>query len=196
MLVESPFHVKGVLYLGTIAFFEKTVRGGMQSLYDEVRDPELLAFIKQRFLPASWYDVLPAPRLVECEARAMRIDVPGYLLHRTKYQANTDLGGVYRFVLKLASPEMVIKRLPRIATQMFDFATPSFVLEDKGHATMRIAGIPAVCGEWLETSFSVYTETAMRLAGAQGIIVDIRRADEGRRAGEPIIALEIDVRWR
>ncbi len=196
MTGDSAFHVKGVLYLGTISFFDKTVRGGIQALYDEIHDAALLAFIQQRFLPASWYDVLPAPRLVACEARAMRLDVPGYLLHRTKYQANTDLGGIYRFVLKLASPELVIKRLPRIATQMFDFATPSSTLDEKNRATVRIAGIPAVCGDWLETSFGVYTETALRLAGAQGIIIDARRNDEGRQHGEPVIALELDVRWR
>lgn len=196
MSVDSPFHVKGVLYLGTLSFFEQNVRGGVEALYDEIHDSELLAFIQQRFLPASWYDVLPAPRLVECEARAMRLDVPGYLLHRTRWQANNDLGGVYRFVLKIASAEMVIKRLPRIAAQMFDFATASTRLVDKTRAVVRIEGIPTVCGDWLETAFGVYSETALRLAGAQGILIEARRIDQGRRDGEALIALELDVRWR
>ena len=119
---DSPFHVKGVLYLGTLSFFEQNATGGTQALLDEIDDPDLLRFIKQRFLPSSWYDVLAAPQLIDAEARAMRLGVKPYLLHRTKWQAKRDLGGVYRFVLKLASPELVVKRLPRIALQMFDFS--------------------------------------------------------------------------
>jgi hypothetical protein len=193
---ESPFHVKGVLYQGTLSFFENNVRGGAQALFDEVRDPELLRFIQQRFLPSSWYDVLPAPLLIEAEAHAMRLGVEPYLLHRTKWQAARDLGGLYRFVLKLASPEMVIKRLPRVALQMFDFATAHTEVGTK-QATGRIQGIPLLLADWLQLSMGVYMETALRHAGAEGVLVEtLPRKAEPTQHGTPIVTLGYEVLWR
>ncbi|MEO8798927.1 MAG: hypothetical protein ABI551_13650 [Polyangiaceae bacterium] len=167
---RSPFRVKGVLYLGTLGFFEQTVRGGSQALFDEIQSPELLAFIQQKFLPSSWYDVMPALPLIEAEARAMRLGVKPYLLHRTRWQAQHDLSGVYRFVLRIASPEMVLNRLPRIATQMFDFPAPQATAWiERKQGVVLIANIPVPLADWLETSFKVYIETALGLAGANGV---------------------------
>src|SRR5262245_7547481 len=53
------FHVKGNIYMGTKAFFAAKVQGGLDELYQAIDDPELLAFIQQKFLPCAWYDVLP-----------------------------------------------------------------------------------------------------------------------------------------
>lgn len=195
---QSPFRVKGVLYRGTLGFFEQTVRGGTQALFDEIRSPELLAFLQQRFLPSSWYDVLPAIPLIEAEARAMRLGVKPYLLHRTRWQAQQDLGGVYRFVLRLASPEMVLNRLPRIGTQMFDFPAPQPTQwVQRNQAVVLIGNIPASLAGWLGTSFGIYIETALGLAGANGTQVEPRTPlAEPPRHEMPMVTIGYDVRWR
>ncbi len=194
----SPFRVKGVLYLGTLGFFEQTVRGGSQALFDEIQNPELLAFIQQKFLPSSWYDALPALPLIDAEARAMRLGVKPYLLHRTRWQAQQDLSGVYRFVLRIASPEMVLNRLPRIAAQMLEFATARATeWVERKQAVVLIANIPVPFTEWLGTSFGIYIETALGLAGAKGALVEPRpHVVEPPQHETPMVTLGYDVRWR
>lgn len=195
-VVPPPlFRVKGVLYLGTIADFEREVPGGLATLLAEIADPELRDFIRQPFLPSSWYDVLPAPRLIRAEAAARRSDIPSYLAQRTRYQAERDLGGVYRFALRIASPARVVTFLPKVAAQMFDFARASIETREERRTTFVIRGIPSECGFWLKTSFQIYTRVALERAGAANITTDAALHFDGDTAGHRIERLEVDVRW-
>lgn len=192
----SPFRVKGVLYQGTQAFFEQNSQRGMESLLSEIEQPELRAFIQQRFLPSGWYDVLPVPALIACEARALRMGVPEYLLHRTRYQAKRDLGGVYGWVLRLATPGLVATRLPKIMSQMFDFVRVDTVREEGNHVEVRFHGIPATLLEWLHNALLVYSETALKLAGARTVEISVPRAAPGAEVeGIPTITMSMRLSW-
>ena len=142
--------------------------------------------------------MLPARRLIEAEARALRLGVKPYLLHRTRWQANQDLSGVYRFVLRIASPEMVLKapaahrdadvRL-RLAPRNRIRRTQTGRGADRQHSH--------AVAEWLGTSFGVYIEAALRLAGAEGTAVEARRlTSEPRQHDVPMVTLGFNVRWR
>src|SRR6185312_17279254 len=102
---ESAFHVKGVIYLGTRAFFDAQVPGGYAGLVSAIHDPALRAFFTQPFLASSWYDVLPVAPLIEIEARVMGLSLEDYLGRRTLFQADRDMGGVYKYLLRAAYPE-------------------------------------------------------------------------------------------
>lgn len=195
-LGASPFRVKGVLYQGTQAFFEQNLQGGMTSLLSEIDDPALRAFIAQKFLPSGWYDVLPVPELIACEARALRMGLPEYLLHRTRYQAKRDLGGVYGWVLRLATPGLVATRLPKIMSQMFDFVRVDAVREDGNVVEVRFHGIPATLVDWLHNALNVYSETALKLAGARGVDISLPRARaEGEVQGVPTVSIAFQLTW-
>ena len=61
---------------------------------------------------------------------------------------------------------------------------------------MRIGGIPIPLVEWLETSFSVYIDAALKLCGAEGISVDpLPHATQPRRHDLPIVTLGFEIRW-
>lgn len=192
----SPFHVKGIIYQGTQLFFEQNVRGGLAALYQEIRDDELRAFIQQKFLPSSWYDVMPVATLIRCEARAMRLPVPQYLVFRTRFQANKDIGTVYKFLLKLVSLEQVGLRIPRIISQIFDFGTTETRAVGEGHIELVMRGWPAVLVEWCTTAFEVYVETAMRLSGARDSSLRVSsHVPEGPREGVELVTLKMDIRF-
>jgi hypothetical protein len=193
---ESPFHAKGVLYLGTQTFFEANLQGGFAAFTIDIKEPELAAFIGQKFLPSSWYDVMPVPALIAYEARALRMTLEQYLLHRTRWQAKKDLGGIYGWVLKLASPGAVFTRLPKVFVQMFDFATVQMDVRDAGSGRGSIRGIPEPLRPWLTTALGVYVDTALKLAGAHTIDATITPVGEGVRAGVPIIRIDLEVSWR
>jgi hypothetical protein len=172
-LPSSPFHVKGVIYQGTQLFFTERVRDGLTALYHELRDDDLAAFMMQKFLPSGWYDVMPIARLVPCEARAMRLGVPQYLRLRTRWQAERDIGTIYRFLLKLVSHEQVALRVPRIIGQLFDFGTVEPIIVGPGHVELTMRGWPAALTEWCTTAFHVYVETAMILSGVEEPVIEI-----------------------
>lgn len=196
VLGESPFHAKGVLYIGTQSFFEENLRGGVAELYDDISEPELREFISQRFLPSGWYDVMPVPALIAYEARALRMELPEYLRHRTRWQAQRDLRGVYRWILKLASPGMVATRLPKIMTQMFDFAEADVTRSTDEEVTVQMKGIPEVLQEWFLNALGIYAETALKLAGAQSVETAIDQSTlTARRAGIDLHRLDLRLHW-
>lgn len=192
---RSPFHAKGVLYLGTQSFFAENVRGGVDALAQEIEDEALRAFITQKFLPSSLYDVMPVPALIAYEARTLRMNVDDYLLHRTRHQAKKDLGGVYSWLLRLATPHIVAAQLPRIMLQMFDFAQAEVINDSKDETVARIMGIPAPLAPWLSVGLAVYAETALKLAGATPTIDEPTVRSHGARAGLPLVDLEVPIRW-
>ncbi len=195
-LGKSPFRVKGVLYLGTQTFFAEHVQGGMDALASEIDDPALRAFITQKFLPSSLYDVTPVPALIAYEARALRMTLDDYLLHRTRHQAKKDLGGVYAWLLRLASPRLVARSLPRIMVQMFDFATADVIRDEPNEATARLSNIPAVLAPWLEVGVTVYAETALKLAGVTGTAGEPEIRHTGAKAGLQLVELLVPLSWR
>lgn len=192
---ESPFHAKGVLYLGTQSFFEANMIGGLAAFAREIADPELRAFITQKFLASSWYDVMPVPALIAAEARALRMPLEAYLLHRTRWQAKKDLGGVYAWVLRLASAEAVVEKLPRVFAQMFDFATIEVSTVEGRHAKFEMTGIPEPLFNWLDTVLGVYADTALKLAGARKVESAVAADPLTERAGVPIIRVRLEVAW-
>lgn len=182
--------------MGTQAFFEHKIPGGLDLLYAAIPDPELLAFIQQKFLPVAWYDVLPAVPLIRAEARALGLTVRRYLALRSAYQAERDLTGVYRFLLRVAGTENVAVRLPRLFTQIFDFGTSEASVLAPGHVRAFVRDFPAVLYEWFATSLDAYAVTALRITNATEGTCTSRRLDGSPDGGVPLASLQLDLRWK
>lgn len=193
---ESPFHVKGVLYKATRTYFEQNVEGGFERLVAAVEPAPLREFIAQPFLASGRYDVMPVPALIEHEARVVGLSFEDYLLERTRWQAQQDIHGIYRLLLKLTSPERVMTRLPKVLVQMFDFPTVELRKIGERDRAATFGQVPEVLVPWLEIGFSVYAKTALSLAGADDVRVDFtgssKRAIE---AGVTLSQMKMRVRW-
>ena len=162
----SPFHTKGVLYLGTQAFFREKSPAGISIVHEHLGDPALVAFIQQRFLAASWYDALPAAPLVRAEARSLRLSVEDYLHERTIWQAKSDFNGIYRALLKLTSPQAIVDRFPKIVQRYYDFGKLTAVEHDARRLHLLCEGIPAPLTFWLSNIFGTYARTVVGFCGA------------------------------
>ncbi len=195
-LGSGPFHVKGVLYLGTQKYFKTEVPDGLGRLAATLDDPAVREFIQGKFLASSWYDVLPVAPLIRAEAEVCHQTVPSYLRKRAAFQAREDISGVYRWLLKLASPELVALKIPRLLTQIFDFGD-SYTERLEDHVVhMELRDFPAVLGEWYSTAFEVYAETALGLAGAKNISLVLKTTSTGKHAsGVELVSLKGDAHW-
>ncbi len=193
---ESPFHVKGVVYAGTHKYFAGQVDGGLDALWAELDDPALRAFMQQKFLAGGWSDVLPVAPLIRAEARALRLSVPHYLRKRSEFQAKDDIGGVYRFLLKIISPESVANRLPRLLTQIFDFGNHEINAIDNAHIEVTLTGFPMMLWPWYSTAFEVYSQTLLTLAGGKNVTALVRDpAPIAADRGVELCQFQILCRW-
>ena len=143
--------MKGGLYLNTRSFFQKNAETGVESLREVLGPGPLRDFIDQHFLTGGWYEVMNVPQLIAAEAAAMKMSERRYLRHRTEWQAEADMGGAYKILLKVASPDVVVPRLPKVMTQMFNFAAPTVEPMGRNAFHMRVDGVPADLGAWLTT---------------------------------------------
>jgi hypothetical protein len=194
---HSPFHMRGSVYAGTRKYFDAHVPGGIDAAYREIRDPQLLAFFQQEFAPDGWYDVLPVAPLIRAEAKAAGVPIAEYMRARARFQAQLDIQGLHRLLLKIASPEMVAMRMPALISRVFDFGQASAERRGRGHVTSIMRGWPLILGEWYLNAFNVYTDTALRLAGAIQCTVRLAPPEpEGAQQGVETVTIRSDTLWR
>jgi hypothetical protein len=193
---ESPFHIKGVAYRGHIDYIEERLPGGARAVQQAFVSQALRDFFDQRFLASTWYDVFPLIAAATPCARLAELEVDAFLRVRSRYQVEQDVRGVYALMLKLASAEAVAKRLPRLASQYFDFGENEVAVVDPGRIRATRRGVPILVAEWYAPIFETYIEYALKVNGARNPRVSVgapRR--EGTAHGIETTSTTVEIRW-
>jgi hypothetical protein len=190
----SPFHVKGVAYLGHVDYAEKHIPGGAQVVAAAMHDTALREFLEQKFLAASWYDVFPMVPVWYACAKLLHQNPTDFLRERMRYQAASDIHGVYRFLLKLASAKAIALRLPRVMQQYFDFGVSESRVVGPGLVRAKVSGVPEPIVPWFRLAGETYTAIALELAGIA--FVQVRRlpiSPAGEAHGVRLVSLGFDI---
>lgn len=163
----NPFRIKGVSYLGHIDYVDIHIPGGMPATLAVLTDPGLRTFFQQPFLAASRYDVYPLVVMGRICARMLGLTFSEFIRMRAKYQAERDISGVYRMMLRLASPMAVAKKLPQLTAQYFDFGRGEVEeLSATSVKTMR-SEIPLDLFPWYTPIAETYVMIALEMNGAK-----------------------------
>ncbi|HEU4412681.1 MAG TPA: hypothetical protein VFS43_45980 [Polyangiaceae bacterium] len=195
----SPFRGKGLIYLASKQFAEQQLPGGWAGVLDHVRyDDELTRFLGQPFLAASWYDALPMAPLTRAGARAAGLSLAVFSRRRGEWQAQHDVRGVYQTLLRLTSPEVVVERIVRVTSQLFDFGSARLEQLGERHFRLVRAGVPRPLVSWYAALSEPYCLRLLRLAGAQDPVFrpDPVVADDGIAHGVPTFSISYEARWR
>ena len=193
----SPFHMKGHAYRGVLEHLDSIVPGGAYAVRAELRDMSVRAFFEQSFLPSGWYDILPSQPLIVTSARLASVPFLQLARQVARAQALRDIHGIYRFVLKLSSPEMVISRLSRATAQYFDFGATELKALSQGHATLERTGVPASMVGFYCGLTEGFVMVALELTGAKEVRVrPSRPVRDGERGGVETMTIPFDVRWQ
>jgi hypothetical protein len=192
---ESPFRAKGVLFRGTQEFFAEHVRGGFDALQRQLGEGPLATFIAQKFLPASYYDALTIPALIRAESDACGLALPLYMQKRTRWQAERDMNGVYRLLLKVTSAETIAVRLPRVLSQMFNFPAP--VTEVDGKVAMtQLTGVPEMLADYFEMAVGSYAPALIEFSGAKRARAElVKTVPMGTQHGVRVLELQFRASW-
>jgi hypothetical protein len=165
----SPFRIKGISYRGHVDYVKTRIPGGEQAVVESFRDPGLRTFFGQNFLAASWYDVFPMVAVWHQCARLLQMPPIDFLQERTRHQALADIGGVYRFILKLVTAEAIALRVPRVVQQYLDFGATEASVVGPGVVRATGSGIPVFLVPWLRVVAETYLLVALELAGVKDV---------------------------
>jgi hypothetical protein len=171
---RGAFNIKGLIYRGTQEFYGSRLPGGLAALKAQLVDPTLVRFFEQDFVPGGWYDLVPLMAINQAAARVAGIPHTDLVTQNSAYIAERDINGVYRLLLKLASPELVAAKLPRASLQYLDFgeAEGKFVGKKEFHAVQR--RIPAAFAGWMAAGVRGFAPTALMIAGAKNVEITTR----------------------
>ncbi len=194
---ESPFRTKGNVYRSLFDSADARVPGGHQAVLARIDDPGLAAFFAQRFLAASTYDVLPIVPFGMLAARMTGMSYSEFVRTGAAFTARRDMNGVYRVLLKLASPEAVVKRLPRILLQYFDFGEIDGRPVGKQAYEAVARGLPQPLIVWLLNVAHGFVPVVMEAAGARGIELQIgAREPDREEQGVLLYRTSFVVTWK
>lgn len=192
----SPFHVKGHVYQKMFEDFAATVEGGVATLAARSGEPGLDEFVQQTFMGGGWYDALPMMPLSIEHARACGVPLHAHLRGRGRWIAERDIPGIYRVLLKLASPELVVSRLPRAATQYFDFGAASVETLRPGLAHATLCGVPRSLVPVIAATTEGFVGAALEIAGARNVRVRcIDTPLDGARDGVSLTRVCLEIAW-
>jgi hypothetical protein len=190
----SPFRVKGHVYQKMME--DICASTGLEPLLHFLRDEDVSRFAGQQFTAGGWYDALPMMPLSIAHARVAGVPFHQHLRERGRWVAEQDIPGIYRFLFKLASPEVLVSKLPRAAAMYFDFGDAECKTLRPGHVLTYQSGVPSLLVPLLAATTEGFVAAALEMAGARRPQVRcIATPKDGDRAGLPTMTICLDVTW-
>ena len=192
----SPFRTKGNVYRALLEAFDVQVPGGASAVLSRLEGPEVKAFFEQQFLVGSMYDILP---LLEASMMSARVANQGwreFVRGGGRFQAERDLNGIYKMMLKLATPRQVVERLPRMLIRYFDFGRVEGAASQRTRYEAAVHDIPKPVWPWLSAVAEGFIPFVMSNAGAKDATVIMHPpTPTGVRAGMGLLTGLFSVTW-
>jgi hypothetical protein len=194
---ESPFRCSGVVYQGLLAFIENNVTGGFERILVELRDPALVAFVRQRFHLASAYDIVPLPYIGQAIARARGVSYAQQIVDSNRWSVRSRFFDLYRSLVTMVSAEALAVGLARVASIIQHFGSARVDTAGPRHLRGTRSGVPFVLVEWWILSTDAFLKAALDRLGAPSAHVTFDEPRlQGSQAGQPLYTIEFDVTWR
>ena len=110
------------------------------------------------------------------------------------------MNGVYRALLRLATPALVASRLPKVFGLYMNFGMnfggATTVALERG-ILLQLKRVPGVLVAWLELSVESFVMSLLGAAGGRDITMVMRATDrhEGNK-GDSLVDVEFEARWK
>lgn len=191
---QGPFGIKGNAYLGHMRWVAENFPGGADA-YLQALTPDMRTFFGQTFFAMSFFDVMPLICVAHTCARVFRMSFFDFVAMRSRHQAEADLNGMYRAVLKLSSTRLVAARIPTLMTQYFDFGH-STVTETEAHrVSCELQGIPVLFSEWLHAAYDGFAVVVVRATGGVAPNLEVAIAPSPPVKGYEACRMRITFQW-
>jgi len=180
---ESPFHVSGSVYQVQKKAFAKRWKGGTREVIAVLRegDETCADFLEQTFLATRRYDVYPIVAVSRILSRALGQAHGDFLHEFAKRQMESDMGGIYRIILRLTSPMKIIEKLVEVDPRFFDFANTTIVERGQKSILLMKPGFPLLLTAWYDIIMETYAEVLMSRCGVKQYELSFDKKPNGER---------------
>jgi len=193
---EGAFLVKGAAYLYHDQWAREHLPGGppaQRSALGAMGDHE---FFDQIFMAGGMYDVFPLVALGYACAKLRGESLISFVAMRSRYHAELDIRHLRKWLIRLASPAAVARRLPSVLSAYFDFGMPE-AEPSEGGMRGAVGDVPAILGPWMIATCRGFGEYALEVNGAKGATITAETEVTGKRErGLEMADLHFDIRWR
>jgi hypothetical protein len=193
---NSPLTIKGVAFRGVLAAYERVLPGALRRITEATRDANLAHYLGQDFIANASYDVFA---LVETTRTVSEIlGVPAHVItfRLSENQAESDLAGVYKLLLRAFSPMQIIGKLVRVTDIYFNFAPASAREVRPGVAEFVRTGFPAVLLHWYMPVAEGYLRVALARTGAKNIRAEaLAEPEAGTQHGLELATFRLKINW-
>ncbi|NVB39500.1 hypothetical protein G6O69_16785 [Pseudenhygromyxa sp. WMMC2535] len=195
---ESPFHVRGIAYLGIHDDVQARVPGGMRSVAGALPEGPHRNFALQEFDADEWYDALPLRPVTEVAAKLARLPWEDSVAERARAAARRDLTVLRRVFVRAAGLGKVVERLQEAALEYFDFGeTETSESAEAGGTRLVFHGVPQPLGSWFLPMIRGYGAVLIETAGGREPKIAGRLIPKGRHGdGMQLVDVRIDLEWR
>jgi hypothetical protein len=162
-----PFRVKGHGLRARMAIYERTVPGGRAAVVEAIEDPRARAYLEQPILAASWYDLFVHAALDIAAADLLGMKPRESVAIASGQQAHEDARGIYRLLLRVVSPHMLVRKMGAISAQYFDHGTVEVERLDTRAARMTRIGIANQLYWWWGGILEGYVRALFERTGAR-----------------------------
>ncbi len=191
---KSPFHIRGTAYLGHLAWIDDHFPGGRPAFLS-LLSPPMRDFFSQTFLAISMHDFLPLASAGQVCARALKMKFVDFIEMRGRHQAQIDIGGVYRVLLKLTSARMIASKLPGIMAKYFDFGVVKPLSDEPLCVRFEVDSVPHMLVDWFYGCYTGYVEVVVGAAGGHIPTLDFAPQPAPDLHGFPACKITGSVRW-
>ncbi len=191
---ESPFHIRGTGYIGHLQWVDQHFPGGRLAFL-ALLSPSMRTFFSQTFLAISMHDFLPLAAAGQVCARARGMKFAPFIEMRGRHQANLDIGGVYRVLLKLTSTKMIANKLPAIMAKYFDFGVVRALSSEPHSVKFEVTGIPTILLDWFAGCYAGYVQVVVPAAGGEAPTLTVEEVPTADCHGFPAANMIGTIRW-
>ena len=192
----SPFRAKGNVYKSANEFYDEHLPGGLDVLCNAM-DADHCAFMRQPFLAASWYDALPISVTSFHAARIFGVTHHEMLRARARWQAQRDIHGIYKFLIKVSSPDAVAVRFGKVMLQYFDFGESEARMIEPRVCEVFQRGVPEPFVDHIVPLAEGFVTAAMARAGAMDVrLQQLPVKKTGAKEGIATFDLAFRIAWR
>lgn len=190
---NSPFQVRGSLYLAVRDYVEGHVSGGMNAVVTAFPEGAHRDFAGQGFAAEEWYDALPLRPITEIAARLEGIDWEQAVQAHATHRAQSQLGMLGR--MRVRSPERAIEQFEREMLEGFNFGNTEVVETNQARVRVLFHEVPQPLGSWFMANARGFGLVLLEKAGGKQVAVSGRLIPKGRKANIGLVDVRVDLDW-
>jgi hypothetical protein len=160
----SPFQVKGTLWMGFRGYADEHVVGGAAKLAESL-SPVCAEFFMQLFVAPGWYDIFPIVEISRAMAAQRGLTASEQSRQTGCWHGEQDLKGIYKTLLKQATPQAICRRYPSLYSQLYNFGRVEATVEDDSVKSC-VHGMPEAVADWWMPATEGYLQPILVAAGA------------------------------